>query len=40
MTIAIPFNKPSVVGAELSYVGQAVAGGHHATAPSPGASRS
>ena len=24
----IPFNKPSVVGSELIYVGQAVAGGH------------
>ncbi|OBH58743.1 dTDP-4-amino-4,6-dideoxygalactose transaminase [Mycobacterium sp. E2479] len=24
----IPFNKPSVVGSELTYVGQAVAGGH------------
>jgi dTDP-4-amino-4,6-dideoxygalactose transaminase len=28
MTIRIPFNKPSVVGSELTYVGQAVAGGH------------
>ena len=28
MTIRIPFNKPSIVGAELIYVGQAVAGGH------------
>jgi len=28
MTIRIPFNKPSVVGSELSYLGQAVAGGH------------
>ncbi|OCB31945.1 dTDP-4-amino-4,6-dideoxygalactose transaminase [Mycobacterium malmoense] len=28
MTIRIPFNKPSVVGPELAYVGQAVAGGH------------
>jgi dTDP-4-amino-4,6-dideoxygalactose transaminase len=28
MTIAIPFNKPCIVGAELIYVGQAVAGGH------------
>jgi dTDP-4-amino-4,6-dideoxygalactose transaminase len=28
MTIRIPFNKPSVVGSELIYVGQAVAGGH------------
>lgn len=26
--LRIPFNKPSVVGAELIYVGQAVAGGH------------
>jgi dTDP-4-amino-4,6-dideoxygalactose transaminase len=26
--IHIPFNKPSVVGSELIYVGQAVAGGH------------
>jgi dTDP-4-amino-4,6-dideoxygalactose transaminase len=26
--IRIPFNKPSVVGSELIYVGQAVAGGH------------
>jgi dTDP-4-amino-4,6-dideoxygalactose transaminase len=28
MTIRIQFNKPSVVGSELIYVGQAVAGGH------------
>lgn len=28
MTIRIPFNKPSVVGSELTYVGQALAGGH------------
>ncbi len=28
MTIHIPFNKPCIVGAELIYVGQAVAGGH------------
>ncbi len=28
MTIRIPFNKPCVVGPELTYVGQAVAGGH------------
>jgi dTDP-4-amino-4,6-dideoxygalactose transaminase len=28
MTIHIPFNKPCVVGSELIYVGQAVAGGH------------
>jgi dTDP-4-amino-4,6-dideoxygalactose transaminase len=28
MNIRIPFNKPSVVGSELIYVGQAVAGGH------------
>jgi dTDP-4-amino-4,6-dideoxygalactose transaminase len=28
MTIRIPFNKPSIVGSELTYVGQAVAGGH------------
>ncbi|MDP7720886.1 dTDP-4-amino-4,6-dideoxygalactose transaminase [Mycobacterium sp. TY814] len=28
MTIRIPFNKPSLVGSELTYVGQAVAGGH------------
>src|ERR1700694_1528874 len=28
MMIRIPFNKPSVVGSELLYVGQAVAGGH------------
>ena len=28
MTIDIPFNKPTVVGSELIYVGQAVAGGH------------
>ena len=28
MTIHIPFNKPSIVGSELFYVGQAVAGGH------------
>lgn len=28
MTIRIPFNKPSLVGPELTYVGQAVAGGH------------
>ena len=28
MTIAIPFNKPCIVGSELIYVGQAVAGGH------------
>ncbi len=28
MTITIPFNKPCIVGAELIYVGQAVAGGH------------
>lgn len=28
MSIRIPFNKPSVVGSELTYVGQAVAGGH------------
>lgn len=28
MTINIPFNKPAIVGSELIYVGQAVAGGH------------
>jgi dTDP-4-amino-4,6-dideoxygalactose transaminase len=28
MTIHIPFNKPSIVGSELTYVGQAVAGEH------------
>lgn len=28
MTIRIPFNKPSIVGSELIYVGQAVAGQH------------
>jgi dTDP-4-amino-4,6-dideoxygalactose transaminase len=28
MTITIPFNKPCIVGPELIYVGQAVAGGH------------
>ena len=28
MTIDIPFNKPAIVGSELIYVGQAVAGGH------------
>ena len=28
MTLHIPFNKPCVVGSELIYVGQAVAGGH------------
>ena len=28
MTIRIPFNKPCIVGQELFYVGQAVAGGH------------
>ncbi len=28
MNIHIPFNKPSIVGSELIYVGQAVAGGH------------
>ena len=28
MTIRIPFNKPSIVGSELTYIGQAVAGGH------------
>ena len=28
MTIHIPFNKPCIVGLELIYVGQAVAGGH------------
>jgi dTDP-4-amino-4,6-dideoxygalactose transaminase len=28
LTITIPFNKPAVVGSELIYVGQAVAGGH------------
>lgn len=28
MTIRIPFNKPCIVGSELIYVGQAVAGGH------------
>jgi dTDP-4-amino-4,6-dideoxygalactose transaminase len=28
MTIVIPFNKPCIVGSELIYVGQAVAGGH------------
>jgi len=28
MAIRIPFNKPCIVGAELIYVGQAVAGGH------------
>jgi dTDP-4-amino-4,6-dideoxygalactose transaminase len=28
MTIRIPFNKPCVVGPEMIYVGQAVAGGH------------
>jgi dTDP-4-amino-4,6-dideoxygalactose transaminase len=28
MMFRIPFNRPSVVGSELTYVGQAVAGGH------------
>jgi dTDP-4-amino-4,6-dideoxygalactose transaminase len=28
MTLAIPFNKPCIVGSELIYVAQAVAGGH------------
>jgi dTDP-4-amino-4,6-dideoxygalactose transaminase len=28
MTIRIPFNKPAVVGSELTYVGEAVTGGH------------
>jgi dTDP-4-amino-4,6-dideoxygalactose transaminase len=28
MTIDVPFNKPAIVGSELIYVGQAVAGGH------------
>jgi dTDP-4-amino-4,6-dideoxygalactose transaminase len=28
MTFRIPFNKPSIVGSELIYVGQAVSGGH------------
>lgn len=28
MTIRIPFNKPAVVGPELTYIGQAVSGGH------------
>jgi dTDP-4-amino-4,6-dideoxygalactose transaminase len=28
MTIRIPFNKPCIVGSELTYVGQAVAGQH------------
>jgi dTDP-4-amino-4,6-dideoxygalactose transaminase len=28
MKITIPFNKPAIVGSELIYVGQAVAGGH------------
>jgi dTDP-4-amino-4,6-dideoxygalactose transaminase len=28
VTIRIPFNKPAIVGSELTYVGQAVAGGH------------
>ena len=28
MTIRIPFNKPAIVGSELNYVKQAVAGGH------------
>jgi dTDP-4-amino-4,6-dideoxygalactose transaminase len=28
MNIRIPFNKPSIAGSELIYVGQAVAGGH------------
>jgi dTDP-4-amino-4,6-dideoxygalactose transaminase len=28
MTFSIPFNKPCIVGSELIYVGQAVAGGH------------
>ncbi|WP_197501019.1 MULTISPECIES: dTDP-4-amino-4,6-dideoxygalactose transaminase [unclassified Mycobacterium] len=28
MTIRVPFNKPAVVGSELTYVGQAIAGGH------------
>jgi dTDP-4-amino-4,6-dideoxygalactose transaminase len=28
MTIHIPFNKPAIVGSELTYVGQAVAGQH------------
>ncbi len=28
MTIGIPFNKPCIVGSELIYLGQAVAGGH------------
>jgi dTDP-4-amino-4,6-dideoxygalactose transaminase len=27
-TIRIPFNKPAIVGSELTYVGQAIAGGH------------
>lgn len=28
MTIHIPFNKPCIVGSELTYVGQAISGGH------------
>lgn len=28
MTIRIPFNKPSIVGSELTYIGQAIAGLH------------
>lgn len=28
MTIRIPFNKPAIVGSELTYISQAVAGGH------------
>ncbi|MGO9152641.1 dTDP-4-amino-4,6-dideoxygalactose transaminase [Mycobacterium sp.] len=28
MTIRIPFNKPAIVGSELTYVSQALAGGH------------
>lgn len=28
MTIRIPFNRPCIVGSELTYVGQSVAGGH------------
>ena len=34
MTFSIPFNKPCIVGSELIYVGQAVAGGH-ALGPAP-----
>lgn len=28
MSIRIPFNKPSVIGPELTYVAQAIKGGH------------